>query len=108
MPDPDPQPPQPRAVSPARWLLMLLPSAFMFTMPLMVNLFRGADEEFFGAMFLVYGALAVVLCFYFGFVLEDWRWGTAKHAGNPVACGFLILLVNTMVSFVGCSTVFHI
>ena len=32
MPDPDSQPPQPRAVSPARWLLMLLPTVIVISM----------------------------------------------------------------------------
>ena len=108
MPAPDPQPPKPRAVSPARWLLLLLPSALVLSTPLLANMFKASTAGFLCLMIYPIWISAFVLCFRFGFILERWRWGTAKDAGNPIAYGFLILFVNAVVSFAGCSTVFHL
>ncbi|MEO6788755.1 MAG: hypothetical protein ABI318_21750 [Chthoniobacteraceae bacterium] len=107
MPEPDPQPPKPRAVSPARWLLMLLPSVLVLSVPIIadtLNRFHLADSEgFFGPMLTTYLAVVVMLCFGLGFRLDKWRHEKIESVARAVSYGFLILFVNLLIAFAGCS-----
>ena len=111
MPAPDPQPPKPRAVSPARWLLMLLPSVPMMLAPLVANArqrlpYSIASDENIGiaiGTFLWSCSVSALLCFYFGFRLEKWRWGVVKEWERPLGYGLLILTVNSFIAFAGCT-----
>ena len=111
MPDPDPQPPKPRAVSPARWLLLLLPSVPMLIAPLIedaqVHLRNQVDsEDRIGTVivvFLLALSVSAVLSVIMGLLLEKWRYGAIKDNSRAIFCGFLILLVNCFISFTGCS-----
>ena len=98
MPEPDPQPPQPRDVSPARWLLMLLPSALLFVMPIIV----GEHDPINGGNPYAWLGLAIplMLCFALGFMLEHWRRGENTNPFRSLGFGFLILLLNYVVSLI--------
>ena len=109
MPDPDPQPPKPRPVSPARWLLMLLPSVIVMATPLcssLVFINRKAGEPNY-MMLLWFPAIAAMLCFVLGFQLEKWRRGTLAEPERAIGFGFLILILNTIASYGGCNVIFH-
>ena len=110
MPEPDPQPPEPRPISPVHWLLLLTPSLLMLIAPAVGGtLARGLDrkgEALTGAalgFMLLIVALAVGLCFVLGFLLEKWRRGETKDAQRAVGFGVLILFVNGIISFAGCA-----
>ena len=110
MPDPDPQPPQPRAVSPARWLLMLLPSVIMLAMLWCAHSphFPGARyelPEWSAYLLLSSPVLAVALCFWFGFRLEKWQRGEIKSVVRAIGLGFLILFNNCCIFFAGCTVI---
>ncbi len=110
MPDPEPQPPQPRPVSAARWLLLLTPSVLTITAPLVADASSRAlhmqGEKSLGAaigIMLLILALATVLCFVLGFLLEKWRGGDLRDWSRPIGYGFLILIVNGIISSAGCA-----
>ena len=111
MPDPDPQPPKPRAVSPARWLLMLLPSVLMIGAPVIgwvSDVFHIYQRVGFDTNpELLCLALAVPLCFFLGCRLEKWRYGERWNGFNAFGYGFLILIVNGFISFAGCTIIFR-
>ena len=112
MPEPDPQPPQPRPISAERWLLMLTPSLLMLIAPIVGGaLARGLDKKgealtsaALGFMLLIV-ALAAALCFVLGFLLEKWRGGNLRGRQHPIGFGFLILIVNGIIAFAGCAAV---
>ena len=63
MPEPEPQPPPPRPISPARWLLLLLPSVPMILTPEIMDAqvrygYKVSDETFQAEM----DTLLEVLC----------------------------------------------
>jgi len=114
MPEPDPQPPQPRLISPARWLLMLTPSALAIAAPFVgeigASAFGVRGERALGAV--IFAALltltvATVLCFVLGFLLEKWRGNNPRSWPRVIGCGFLILIVNGIISFAGCAVMFR-
>ncbi len=113
MPDPDPLPPQPRAVSPARWLLLLLPSVLAIATPRFIGPFfrrffhkRAGEWLDFRPEFLSL-VIATLLCFYLGFRLEKWRHGEKWNGLRASACGVAILLFSTMVSYAGCTALYN-
>ena len=110
MPEPDPQPPHPRPISAARWLLLLTPSVLTITAPLVADASSRAlhmqVEKSLGAAIgisLLILALATVLCFVLGFLLEKWRGGDLRDWSRPIGYGFLILIVNGVISSAGCA-----
>ena len=112
MPEPDPQPPQPRPVSAARWLSLLTPSAFTIAVPLVMSALgklsmslRIADPLGLLCLNLFVG---ILLCFVFGFFFEKWRWGTFQNGPRALGCGVLILIVNGIISFAGCSVITNV
>ena len=102
MPDPDPQPPKPRAVSPARWLLLLLPSVVAISTPLIGNAadyFHIANSgDFFVPLLILNLTVAMMLCFGLGFRLEKWRQGEIKSVVWALNYGFMILFGNFAVT----------
>ena len=108
MPDPDPQPPQPRAVSPARWLLLLLPSVPMLLMPSQTETVGGSGPSeaqisrlIQKGLFALVGAAA--LSFALGLLLEKWRRGSAENGFRAVCFGVAIFFINCLLAFAGCS-----
>ena len=45
---------------------------------------------------------SLVLCFQFGVLLETWLHGKIKNGYRAFGFGFLILIMNTFISFAGC------
>ena len=70
MPEPDPQPPQPRPISPALWLQMLLPSVLVLSTLAFARMFENASLGSLCAMIYSIWVFAFYLCFRFGFMLE--------------------------------------
>ena len=112
MPDPDPQPPQPRSTSPARWLLMLTPSVLTIASPLIAQAWSQANrkpgEDTLGILILselLSVVAAIVLCFILGVFLEKWHHGNVRSWPRAIGCGFLILIVNGIISFAGCAVI---
>ena len=109
MPVPDPQPPQPRAISPARWLLLLLPSVPILVMPWIKNPWgRIPTGDFSNDQFqifddIVYIAIAVgaVMSLIMGFALEKWRHGALANLFRVIGYGWLIFAVNFSISICG-------
>ena len=88
MPDPEPQPPKPRAIFPFRWLLLLLPTVLAnFALPILL----GTGKV---VVFSVVLAAAAMLCFALGFLLERWLRGEIKSVVWAINYGFMILIVN--------------
>ena len=108
MPDPDPQPPKPRAVSPARWLLMLLPSVPMLLTPSQIETV-GMDgpweaEMTYLALRLALGlASAAALSFAIGLKLEKWEHGFVENKFRAVGFGIAILFANCLIASLGCT-----
>ena len=106
MPDPDPQPPQPRAFSPACWLLMLTPSVLAIGAPFIgwavrwLRIYRSYGFDTTPELLCL--AIAILLCFLLGFRLEKWRWGAASDWLRAVGYGLGILFLNAFISFSGC------
>ena len=48
-------------------------------------------------------AVATVLCFVLGFLLEKRRGGNLRDWSRPIGYGVLILIVNGIISFAGCA-----
>jgi len=115
MPDPDPQPPQPRSISPTRWLLMLTPSTLVIAAPLIAQAWSQANlklgEDTLGIL-IVSAALgvvtAIVLCFILGVFLEKWHHGNVRSWPRAIGCGFLILIVNGITSVAGCAVITNV
>ena len=113
MPDPDPQPPKPRAVSPARWLLMLLPSVPMILAPQIAKAWTGShDPKATGHMlekvlgiFVLHFAIATTLSLGMGLLLEKWRYGAIKNVSRGIGSGFTILFTNCFIAFAGCNVI---
>ena len=111
MPDPDPQPPQPRAVSPARWLLMLLPSVPMLLTPSQIETIGcdGSDglsraQMTYLALRLVLGlASAAALSFAIGLKLEKWEHGFVESKLRAVGFGIAIFFANCLIASLGCT-----
>ena len=111
MPDPDPQPPKPRAVSPARWLLMLLPSVPIFLAPFVADAvmrFRthrnGEDAIGMAILMLLFAfIISTVLSFILGFRLEKWRRGTTRSKSEAILASVLVLFTNCLIAFAGCA-----
>jgi len=106
MPDPDPQPPKPRAVSPARWLLMLLPSLVMLVTIQFSDEWLGSNhghdtsDKFFWAV-----VTAAVLSMLLGFALHNWRCPGIKDGGRALGDGYLVFIVNAILALAGCSAI---
>ena len=115
MPEPDPQPTQPRPVSAARWLLMLTPSVLAIAAPLIADASsralhiqgEGSLGAAIGIMLLIL-AIATVLCFILGFLLGKWRGGNLRDWSRPIGFGVLILIVNGFISFGGCAVIVQV
>lgn len=108
MPEPDPQPPQPRPIHPARWLLMLVPSVLTIGAPFVGMFARQHIYESHGVDFtpeFLSLAVALLLSFFLGFLLEKWRGGNLRDWSRPIGFGLLILIVNGFISFGGCALV---
>jgi hypothetical protein len=108
MPKPDPQPPQPRAISPARWLLMLLPSVPILLTPSQIETVgsRGPSEAQISHLIgrgLITLAFAAALSCALGFLLEKWRHGSVENRFRAVGYGIAIFIVNCIVAFAGCT-----
>ena len=102
MPDPDPQPPKPRAVSPARWLLLLLPSALVLSAVMIADALEERIEIsgwYVDAIPFFIVAVAVTLCFVLGFLLEKWLRGEIKSIVWAINYGFMILFGNGFIFF---------
>ncbi len=110
MPDLDSQPPQPRAVAIWRWLLLLTPSVIGLAYPLFYQITQmmKADIPAVGNWLDVMGlswALAAVLGFVLGYLLEKWRWGENTNLDRVLSNGFLIIVVNVVINFAGCAAI---
>lgn len=110
MPEPDPQPPQPRAVSPARWLLMLLPSVPMILTSEVVDAqvrygYKVSDETFEAEMqtLLLTFCISAVLSLVMGLLLEKWRHGAIQSFSRILGNAGSILFTNCFVAFGGCA-----
>ena len=111
MPDPDPQPPKPRAVSPARWLLMLLPSVPILLSPWIGDALNTDhdpkhSDAIIGATIkvcLVWLCVSTALSFVLGLRLEKWRRGAIDYFPRAVFYALLILLTNCLIAFAGCA-----
>lgn len=93
---------------------MLTPSVLAIAAPLIGELggyaLNKRGEQALGAtigFILLMLALATVLCFVLGFLLEKWRGGNLRHWPRAIGSGFLILIVNGIISFAGCATIFR-
>jgi len=85
----------------------LTPSAFTIAVPLVMTTLANLDKSLrmddpFGLLLLNL-FVGVVLCFVFGVRLEKWRRGSVQNDFRALGYGFLILFVNTFVSFEGCT-----
>ena len=111
MPEPEPQPPQPHAIPAWRWLLLLLlPSLIAMAYPAYYQITRmlKADLPLAKSPLDVMGpswALAAVLSFVLGFLMEKWRWGAVTELDRPLGNGFAILFVNVFITFAGCAAI---
>ena len=107
MHDPDPQPPTPRPISAARWLLLLTPAVLATAAPWIGAFMRRFHiYEYRGVDFtpeLRILVVAAVLSLGLGFSLEKWRWGVVKEWERPLGYGLLILIVNGFIAFAGCA-----
>jgi hypothetical protein len=111
MPEPDPQPPQPRRISAARWLLMLVPSVPMLAAPFiedaLVRVRNQTDsEERIGTsieVFFVAVFLSAVLAEIMGFLLEKWLHGSSRIYSRAAGYGVLIFFIDCIIAFVGCA-----
>jgi hypothetical protein len=115
MPEPDPQPPQPRPISAACWLLMLTPSVIAISAPFISDATSHAlpmqGEKALGValgIMLLMLAVAAVLCFVLGFLLGKWRGGDLRDWSRPIGFGILILIVNGFISFGGCAVLVQV
>ena len=105
MPDPDPQPPKPRAVFPIRWLLLLLPTVFVYSSPMIFLRLEFGSMDI-GSILCFILATAVMLCFALGFLLEKWLRGEINSIVWALNYGFMILLGNGVVLFAVCAAFF--
>jgi hypothetical protein len=107
MSDPVPQPPQPHPISAAQWLSLLSPSAFTIAVPLVLSTLRTLTRSLWMdepvGLLLLNLFVGIVLCFVFGVRLEKWRRGSVQNDFRALGYGFLILVVNTFISFAGCT-----
>ncbi len=105
MPDPDLQPPKPRAVSIVRWLLLLLPSVMILVTPTQIP--SGEATEARIAKLVGTGllnlAIAAVVSIVFGILLERWRRGSVEDGFRAFSYGLLIFFVNCLIGFTGCA-----
>ena len=111
MPDPDPQPPQPRAVSPARWLLMLLPSVPIILAPVVADAqirsrsLTMSDDIIgvsLGSLFWAF-CISALLSLVMGLLLEKWRYGTIEYFARAVLYMLSIFGTNCLIAFAGCA-----
>ena len=111
MPDPDPHPPKPRAVSPARWLLLLSPSALLIGLPLVAGLYDHRSvtgwRNVFATLAFINLLVSPILCFVLGFCLEYWLRGRINSIVWAINYGFIIFSVNGVICFAGCNAVAH-
>jgi hypothetical protein len=117
MPDPEPQPTQPRAISTARWLLMLTLSVIAIAAPLIADVWLSAHllptDDPVGTLLwmliftLLIPVFAIGLSFGLGYRLDKWRGDSPQHSLRPIGYGFAILIVNCIIAFAGCIVIFH-
>ncbi len=114
MPEPELKPPQPRPISAARWLLMLVPSVPMLISPLIADAWAHRIQEPPGeavgaalVMLLITGTISAVLSFCLGFALVKWRRGDLRDWFRPLCYGLIILIGNGLIAFAGCSIGYH-
>ena len=112
MPETEPQPPQPRPISTASWLLLLTPSALAIAASPIADacarVLHMQGEKSLGpviGIMLLILTLATALCFVLGFLLEKWRGGSLRDWLRPLAFGCLILIVNGFIAFAGCAVI---
>jgi hypothetical protein len=110
MPEPDPQPLQPRLIHPVRWLLMMVPSMLVIAVPPIAEAWahHQRSKQTFGDLIgltLLNSMVAIVLCFVLGFLAERWRWGSIRNVLRVVGFGFLILFMNGIIAFAGCAAI---
>ena len=89
---------------------MLLPSVLAIAGPLIADaaarVFHLQSENILGpaiGIMLLILAIATVLCFVLGFLLEKWRGGNLQHWLRPLGYGCLILIVNGIIAAAGCA-----
>ena len=105
MPDPDPQPPKPRRISPLRGLLVFSPTALVFGEPIATAFIAHMFGKIADVLFLLGNLemmllVAIPLSFYTGFLLEKWDRPGNVQVFRVFVNGFLILLGNAVVVFV--------
>ncbi len=91
-------------------MVMLTPSVLTISAPLIPDAFSRAlhvrGEHVLGVatgIMLLILAIAFVLCFVLGFLLEKWRGGNLRDWMRPIGYGVLILIVNGIISCAGCA-----
>ena len=111
MPEPDPQP-KPRAVSPARKLLMLLPSVpMLLAVPIADAWSRAHNVQgesaigpALGALFITF-AVSAVLSIALGVRLEKWNRGSIQSLPRVTMYALNILFTASFVAWAGCAVV---
>ena len=116
MSEPDPQPPQPRPISTARWLLMLVPSVPMLLAPQIVKVWTDSHDprttegmlaKVLG-LFAFHFTIAMVLSIVMGLLLEKWRYGAVQNLSRAIGSGASILFTNFFIAWAGCTAITHL
>ncbi|MEI7820280.1 MAG: hypothetical protein WCK55_05120 [Verrucomicrobiota bacterium] len=110
MPDPDPQTPQTRSISTARWLLMLVPSVPIILAPMLADArarshhYASGEEEIGNELGMLLWTLcaSVVLSFIMGLLLEKWRHGAIMNFSRATGYALTIFITNCVIAFAGC------
>ena len=108
MPDPDPQPPQPRGMSVGRWLLLLLPSVPLLVSPLIAGAWSRAYDVHgeatlgpeLGALLITF-AISAVLSVVLGVQMERWNRGTVQSLPRVIVYVLNILFTSCFVAYAG-------
>jgi len=110
MPEPDRQPPQPRPISTARWLLLLTPSLPMLVAPLIAQAWVRANHERSETamsrlfwVFLVAFPISAVLSIILGVQKEKWQHGRIESRARAFANGQGILFTACFIAYGGCA-----
>ena len=108
MPDLDPQPPQPRPISAARWLLMLTPSVIVIFTLFFDSVLQSFHLSIVGTNRIEGFSLlfALGLCFFLGFRLETWRHAGKRNILRSFCFSYVVAICNLSIiialAFAGC------
>jgi len=109
---PDPQPPKPRGMSTARWLLLLTASLPMLFAPQIATAWSRAHdlhgERTFGPMLgtlLLTFAITAVLSIVLGVQMEKWKRGSVERLPRVVVYSLNILFTACFIAGAGCAVV---